>query len=162
MLIMTATPFNPDLARSSHIDKILFLRRNAQLRIPMQSRSAILPKPRSRSDSMLATPIRTRLLLDEIAFVAWVGQAAPGNRLEYHRGFMAIDTDRMMSKLAPDQRRKLCDLADAAFRAAMQDLVHLVQARLATNHFSYIAVARPRPEGAAASLSSLLLDAQAA
>jgi hypothetical protein len=143
------------------MDKILFLRRNAQLRIPMQSRSAILPHPRFRSDSMLATPIRTRLLLDEIAFVAWLGQAGPGDRLEYHRGFLAIDTDRMMSKLPPDQRRALCDLADAAFRAAMKDLVHLVQSRLANDHFAYFAVARAKPKGAAASLSSLLLDARA-
>jgi len=111
---------------------------------------------------MLAVPIRTTLLLDEIAFVAWVDQASPGDRLEYHRGFMAIDTDRMMSKLPPDQRRMLCALADAAFRAAMRDLVHLVQARLDANHFAYIAVARARPEGAVASVSSLLLDAQAA
>jgi len=111
---------------------------------------------------MLAIPIHTRLLIDEIAFVAWVSQAAPGDRLEYHRGFMAIDTDKMMSKLPPDQRRKLCDLADAAFRAAMKDLVHLVQARLANDHFAYFAVARARPKGAATSLSSLLLDARAA
>jgi hypothetical protein len=68
----------------------------------------------------------------------------------------------MMSKLPPDQRRALCDLADAAFRAAMKDLVHLVQARIATNHFSYIAVARVKPKGAPAAVSSVLLDAQAA
>ena len=111
---------------------------------------------------MLAIPIRTSLLLDEIRFLAWVDQANPGDRLEYHRGFMAIDTDKMMSKLSPDQRRVLCDLADAAFRAAMKDLVHLVKARLATNHFAYIAVARAKPKSAPASLSSLLLEARAA
>jgi hypothetical protein len=159
---MSATPFNPEQVRSSHIDKILFLRRNAQLRIPRQSRFGILPKARSRSDSMLALSQHPRLLIDEIAFVAWIDQAAPGDRLEYHQGFMAIDTDRMMSKLSPDQRRALCDLADAAFRAAMKDLVHLVQARLANDHFAYFAVARARPKGAGASLSSLLLDACAA
>jgi hypothetical protein len=160
--MMTESTIKPDRARSSHIAKILFLHRNADVSKEMSTAVSILPHPRPRSHRMLVVPISTRLLLDEIAFLAWVDQAGPGDRLEYHRGFMAIDTDRMMSKLAPDQRRMLCDLADAAFRAAMKDLVHLVQARIATNHFSYIAVARPRPEGAAASLSSLLLDAQAA
>ena len=37
------------------------------------------------------TPIRPRPLTD-IEFCAWIGQAVPGDRLEYHRGFLGIDT----------------------------------------------------------------------
>jgi hypothetical protein len=53
-------------------------------------------------------------------------------------------------------------VAAAAFRAAEQGLVPLVQERLETDRFAYIAIARPRPKAATASLSALLLDAQAA
>lgn len=111
---------------------------------------------------MLKTTVRPALLIDEIRFLAWVSQANPGDRIEYHRGFMALDTAPVMSKLPPDQQRSLSDLAGAAFRAAMKGLVHLVQVRLSMDRFAYIAIARPRPKGAPASLTSLLLDAQAA
>jgi hypothetical protein len=111
---------------------------------------------------MLARTIRPTLMLDEIQFLAWVDQASGGDRLEYHRGFMAVDTDKQMSMLPADERRLLCGLADAAFRAAMQDLIHLVQTRLGSDHFAYIAIARPRRQGAPAFPASRLLDAQAA
>lgn len=111
---------------------------------------------------MRATTLRPTLMLDDIQFLSWVDQAEGGDRIEYHRGFMVVDTDKQISKLAPDERRVLRDLADAAFRAAMQDLVHLVQARLATDRFAYIAIARPRPKGAPALRASRLLVAEAA
>ena len=100
--------------------------------------------------------------VNEIGFCAWVAQADPGEALIYHRGFLAVDTDRLLSKLGGEARIALRRLADAAFRAAEQDLVHLVQARLATDRFAYIAIARRRPKGASAALSARLLDAQAA
>ena len=36
-------------------------------------------------------PAKTRPLTD-IEFCAWIGQAVPGDQLEYHRGFLGIDT----------------------------------------------------------------------
>ena len=96
---------------------------------------------------------------DEIAFCAWVAQAEPGETLVYHRGFLAVDAVGIVSKLSSDQQRALRLVAAAALRAAEQDLVHLVQARIGPDQFAYIAVARRKPRQAGASLSVRLLEA---
>ena len=44
------------------------------------------------------TPAKARPLTD-IEFCAWIGQAMPGDRLEYHRGFLGIDTTAVISTL---------------------------------------------------------------
>lgn len=115
---------------------------------------------------MQTTPIttaRTSRLLGEIEFCAWVAQAVPGDRVEYHRGFLVLDTFAAISKLGQNERVELGLLARRAFWAAEQGLVHLVQERLDTDRFAYIAIARPKPKAATASLSALLLaDAEAA
>jgi hypothetical protein len=95
---------------------------------------------------------------DEISFCAWVAQAEPGDRLQYHCGFLAIDTFALFSGRSDKERTELRKLADRSFRAAETGLVHLVQERIDTDQFAYIAVARPKPKAAAVSLSKLLLD----
>ena len=97
--------------------------------------------------------------LDEIAFCAWVAQAEPGEALVYHLGFLAVDATSVVSTLPSDQQRALRLLAAAALRAAVQDLVHLVQDRIGPDQFAYIAVARRRPRRAAVGLSVRLLEA---
>jgi hypothetical protein len=82
---------------------------------------------------------------DEIGFSLWISQAKPGATCTYHCGFLAVDATAQVSKLSADHRRKLRDLAAAAARAAEQDLVHLVQARLGPDRFAYRAIARPSP-----------------
>jgi hypothetical protein len=49
---------------------------------------------------------------------------------------------------------ELVQVAHRAWWAAEKNLVHLVQRRLGENSFSYLAIARPRPE--TPSLASLL------
>lgn len=97
--------------------------------------------------------------LDEVGLAAWIAQAAPGEALVYHRGFLAVDATANISTLSVERRRILHDVADAAFRAAQQDLVHLVQARIATDRFAYIAIARPKPHRAAAVTETLIRQA---
>lgn len=97
--------------------------------------------------------------ITEIGFCAWVAQAGAGGVLIYHRGFLVVDTDKLLSNLPPEARLELRRLADAAFRAAEQGLVHLVQARLATDRFAYLAIARPRSGRSGAALSMRLLEA---
>ena len=46
------------------------------------------------------TTIRPKAPLTEIQFCAWVAQALPGDRLEYHRGFLVLDTFPGLSYLA--------------------------------------------------------------
>lgn len=97
--------------------------------------------------------------INEIGFCAWVAQAEPGEVLIYHRGFLAVDADKTISRLSGEARSALRHLADTAFRAAQQDLVHLVQTRIATDRFAYIAIARPKPHRAAAVAASLIRQA---
>lgn len=97
------------------------------------------------------------LRLTEIELCAWIAQAEPGDVLEYHRGALAIDRLPVMSKLPKAECQRLHLLAERAFAAAEQRLVHLVQRRLGTDHFSYLAIARPKPARANAALAALLL-----
>jgi hypothetical protein len=97
--------------------------------------------------------------LDEIGLSAWIAQAELGETLVYHRGFLAVDTFGSASNLSPERRSALRRTADAALRAAEQDLVHLVQARIGPDQFAYIAIARSKPRQAGASLSLRLLEA---
>ena len=114
---------------------------------------------------MQTTPfitVRASRPLTELEFCGWMGQAAPGDRLEYHRGYLVLDTYPLFSALDDKARGELARLAGRAFWAAEQGLVHLVQERESPDRFAYIAVARPKPKAAAASLSALLLEEQAA
>ena len=97
--------------------------------------------------------------LDEIGLSAWIAQAEPGETLVYHRGFHAVDTFGSASPLSPERHSSLRRTADAALRAAEQDLVHLVQARIGPDQFAYIAIARARPREAGPALSMRLLEA---
>ena len=101
--------------------------------------------------------VRAGRPLTEIEFCAWVAQAVPGDRLEYHRGFLALDIVPVASRLAPEAREELARMARRALWAAEQDLVHLVQRRNGPNDFSYLAVARPKPKHPSASVAELLL-----
>ena len=100
--------------------------------------------------------------ITDIDLYAWIAQAEPGDALIYHGGFLVVDADKTVSALATERRLALRRLADAAFRAAEQGLVHLVQEREGRDRFAYIAVARSKPKHGGASLSALLLESQAA
>ena len=98
-------------------------------------------------------------VLDEVGFSAWLAQAAPGEALVYHRGFLVVDAISPASSLAPEPRSTLRAIAATAMRAAECDLAHLVQARLGPDQFAYIAIARPKPKARSAALSTRLLAA---
>ena len=93
------------------------------------------------------TTIRPKAPLTEIQFCAWVAQALPGDRLEYHRGFLVLDTFPGLSKLGDNERTELALLGKRAFWTEGQGLVHLVQERLGPDLFSYLAIARPKTRG---------------
>jgi len=112
---------------------------------------------------MATTPfiaVRAGRPLTEIEFCAWVAQALPGDRLEYHRGFLTLDRCQGLSRFTTEERTRLTWLGARAFWAAEQGLVHLVQQRTGADQFAYIAVARPKPKAAAFSLTALLLAEQ--
>ena len=108
------------------------------------------------------TITRSARCLSEIDFAGWVGAAAPGDRLEYHRGFLAVDLMLPFSGQPGPDRVALRRLALRAWWASEHRLVHLVQERLGPDLFAYIAIARPKPKRAEVSLAALLVDAEAA
>ena len=82
---------------------------------------------------------------DGIGFFAWVSLADPGAAVSYHRGFLAVDAASIISRLSPSEQVTLRGIADAAWRASEQKLVHLVQERLGPDLFEYRAIARRKP-----------------
>jgi hypothetical protein len=75
-------------------------------------------------------------------FRAWVTRASPGERLEYHRGLLAIDRIKGTSALKDAERRKLAAVADYALALARRGKLHLLQERHGNGDYSYWAVAR--------------------
>jgi hypothetical protein len=84
----------------------------------------------------------------DIGLLAWLNQAEPSDAIEYHRGFLALDRSHQSSALSEGDRQALCRLASLAMRLADQSLVHLPQRRICRDRFSYLAIARPRPDSA--------------
>jgi hypothetical protein len=70
---------------------------------------------------------------------AWLGRARPGDRVVYHQGSLVVDRGST-SSLQRRERRRIDDLATAAHAAVAAGRVHLVQERLATGTFRYLAV----------------------
>ena len=97
------------------------------------------------------------LHLTETDLCGWIGQAAPGEVLVYFRGFLAMDTASKALRLSKRDRAELVRVANRAWWASEQNLVHLVQRRHGPDDYSYLAIARPKPKQDLVSLSSLLL-----
>ena len=95
--------------------------------------------------------------ITEIDLCGWVGQAAPGDILEYYRGFLALEIARQSTHLPERERAELARVARRAWWAAERGLIHLVQRRHRSDDYSYLAIARPKPKPTSVSLSSLLL-----
>lgn len=82
--------------------------------------------------------------LDEAGLCARVFEAEPGERIEYHRGFLGLDRSPLGQHADRQTRSTISRTADRAFALAEKGAVHLVQKRLAPECFSYLAVVRPR------------------
>ena len=95
----------------------------------------------------------------EIDLLAWVGQASPGDILEYHQGFLALDRTSHGHK--ERDRAALGQVASQAMRLAEHGLVHLLQRRVCSERFSYLAIARPRTVSSPLSISTLIPEEEA-
>ncbi|MBF0093036.1 MAG: hypothetical protein HQL34_00670 [Alphaproteobacteria bacterium] len=74
----------------------------------------------------------------------WIGNAFPGDALEYHRGFLALDGSPVLSRLAERDRHQLNRIANCALAAAANGLADLLQRRNGPDDFSYLIIARRR------------------
>lgn len=97
----------------------------------------------------------TRPLVSEDAFCAWLGAAAPGEVLLYHRGFLAVDCGPPVPPFAEAIGKRLSNLARRAAQAAQDGSVCLVQSRHGDGDYSYLAVATLRTRAPRRSLASL-------
>ena len=123
---------------------------------------AAVPRTKPRATKPTTHARSSKLRLTEFEFFAWVAQADAGERLEYYRGYLVADTLAPLSPLTESERAALRTLANGAYRAAGQSLIHLVQRRHGPDDYSYLAIARPKPKRAQPSLAALLVDADAA
>lgn len=95
--------------------------------------------------------------LSEAAFCAWLGAAAPGDAITYHRGALARDTCPQLNLLSLDERVRVARLSSRALKLAEAGLLHLVQRRHGFEDFAYVAIARPKPRRHASALLALPL-----
>jgi hypothetical protein len=75
-------------------------------------------------------------------FRGWLACAKPGERHQYHRGYLALDRVKGTTSLKEAERRKLAALADHALALAGQGKLHLLQQRHGIGDYSYWAVAK--------------------
>lgn len=103
------------------------------------------------------TPLtQPRRGITETELCGWLGQAVPGDRLAYHRGFLALDCMSTNGRLSEADRGELRRVARRALFAAESGLAHLVQRRNGPDDFTYLVIARPRPKTARGSILSIL------
>jgi len=84
------------------------------------------------------------LSLSEVDLCGWLGQAEPGDTLEYFRGHLVVDANPHGSRLPERDRAELGRTARRAFWSWEHGLVHLVQRHHGPDDYSYLLVARPR------------------
>jgi hypothetical protein len=87
-----------------------------------------------------AAPRPQDLTITRPQFEAWLKQAAPGDRLVYHRGYLAVDRVRGSSQSSESARREFVAVANLALALAEQGEIHLVQQRHRDGDYSYLAV----------------------
>ena len=73
-------------------------------------------------------------------FTAWLEHAAPGARVEYHRGFLPLDRDLGSSPFGHRRRRELIEIAHRAAALAESGRVLLAQERHGFCDYSYFAI----------------------
>lgn len=89
-------------------------------------------------------PRKTRLMLTEVELCGWLGQAEPGDTLEYYRGFLAVDTVLHGCRLSERDRIELGQIARRALWASERGLAHLLQRRHGPDDYSYYIIVRPK------------------
>ncbi len=95
--------------------------------------------------------------LTEVSLCTWLGAAAPGDSITYHRGALARQVCPQLQCLPDDERATLQRLAARAWKLAEDGLADLVQRRHGFEDFEYLLVARRRPRRSAPNLLPQLL-----
>lgn len=95
--------------------------------------------------------------LTEAALCTWLGAAAPGDSITYHRGALGRQISAQLQCLPETERSALQRIAARAWNLAELGLADLVQRRHGFEDYAYLLVARRRPRRFATSILPLLL-----
>ena len=95
--------------------------------------------------------------LNEASLCTWLGAAAPGDSITYHRGALARQVCPQLQCLLDQERTALQRLTARAWKLAELGLADIVQRRHGYEDYAYILVARRRPRRYASSILPLLL-----
>jgi hypothetical protein len=106
------------------------------------------------TETITRAPVR--LLITEISLCGWLGQAAPGDTIKYHRGALAQDCAPLLSCVPESDRAELFRISRRALSAFELGFVHLVQTRHGEDDYSYLMVARKRSAKKKASLTAFV------
>ena len=82
-------------------------------------------------------PVSAPLTSD--GFCRWLGHAFPGDRIEYHRGFLGCDRDPENRSRPAAERRRIDALAEQARDLAAAGLIGLIQHRYGDADYGYLA-----------------------
>lgn len=102
-------------------------------------------------EHIIATP-PPQAALTETALCSWLGAAAPGEAITYHRGALARELCPQLSLLPREERVRVARLSSRALKLAAAGYLHLVQRRHGFEDYAYIVVARHRPRRSAPAL----------
>ena len=87
------------------------------------------------------------LAIRKMDFMAWYAKAAPGEKIEYHRGHLSIDRHQDSSPFEMSVRQELCSVAEHAARLSGKGRLLLAQRRVGDGLFSYLAIVAKKPTG---------------
>ena len=87
-------------------------------------------------------------IVTEADICRWIGEARPGDRLEYHRGHLARDYAKDID--TGSARNPLKRIARRARWVAETGAAHLVQVRHGPDDYSYLLIARQKQQPEAA------------
>jgi hypothetical protein len=94
----------------------------------------------------MRTNIATVSKVTEAELCRWVGTALPGHRLVYHRGVLCRDRETTAPGLNDREANELRRVARRALSLAKDGFAHLVQHRHGPDDYSYLLIARPKPQ----------------
>lgn len=94
--------------------------------------------------------------LTEASLCTWLGAAAPGDSITYHRGALARQVCPQLQCLPEQERTALQRLAARAWKLAELGLADIVQRRHGYEDYAYILVARRRPRRTASAILPML------
>jgi hypothetical protein len=141
--------FTTPAHRSEAVRNARSFRPDYALHSPSTDPVRLFGRPCTRSfPSAMNTNFRhtsNRPFVTRTEFGLWLASAETGTVLQYHDGFLALDTMVVGSRFSAAIRQELIDVAGHARWASDEGMVHLLQRRLGPGRFVYLAVMRKKP-----------------